>query len=53
MFVGVNYSEMDLNTRAYHQTDSHLFVARLYSSINPMGSCRAVSLPNQTFTGQD
>ena len=27
----------------------HLFVLRFYGLVNPMGSCRAVSLPNHTF----
>ena len=27
-------------------------VLRFYGPVNPMGSCRAVSLSNQTFAGQ-
>ena len=31
---------------------SSLFLLRFYGPVNPMGSCRAFSLPNHTFTGQ-
>ena len=46
------YSDVSGETKLHSLINICLFVLRFYGPLNPMGSCRAVGLPNHTITRQ-